>query len=96
MAVATYCSDNIHGMLAPNTVETKPMSSQQRDTGNSAEHRNGTALTGSARGTEIGKGDHNKGNRIQRRHQAIMQLGAELVGLIEIGLIIRAGKQELP
>ena len=96
MAVATYCNDNIQGMLAPNTVDTKPMR-RSNATPATAPTIEIVRLWRVVRGgPEIGIGDYDEGNWIQRRHQPIMQLGAELVGLLEIELIIRGRKQELP
>ena len=54
---------------------------QQRHAADGADQRQGAALPGGARRTEIGKGDHDEGERIKRRREAVMQLGAELAGL---------------
>ena len=48
------------------------------------------------RGAEIGIGDYYDRERIKRGHQPVVQFGAELIGLLDVKLIFRIGKQQLP
>ena len=95
-AIARYCSDSSHGTVAPNTVEAKPISRNSADAADGAEHRERAALPRRARRAEIGIGDHDERERIKRGHQPVVQFGAELTGLLEVELIFRVGKQQLP
>ena len=53
---------------------------QQRHPANRAQKRHSAALPVGARRAEISKSDYHKGDRIKRRHQPIVQFGAELPG----------------
>ena len=53
-------------------------------------------MPGGARRAEIGKGNRQEGERIQRRHQPVVQFGAELAGLLDVERIFRIGEQQLP
>ena len=51
--------------------------SQRRHRADGGEQRQGATLAGGARGAEVGESQHHEGERIQRRRDAVMKLGAE-------------------
>ena len=69
---------------------------QQAYPADRADHRHGAALPVGARGAKIGEGDDGEGDRVERSHQPVMQLGAELSRLLDIELVIRIRPKELP
>ena len=61
-----------------------------------AADREVAALARGARRAEKGKGQHREGERIDRRHEAVMQFGAELAGQLLVDRIVCRGRDQFP
>ena len=85
-----------HGDFTAITEQANPAMRRPNTARIDAADRKIAALARGARRAEEREGQRREGKRIDRRHEAVMQLGAELAGQLLVDRIVRGRREQLP